>query len=85
MELPGVIGLFMHFDQHLMAIIQYCGAWTYLVIFGIIFAETGFVLTPFLPGGFPAFCGRGFFSPRRVPAGAYGRDIAGRGDCRGQR
>ena len=50
MESSGIIGLLFHFDRHLMEIIRYCGAWTYLVIFGIIFAETGFVLTPFLPG-----------------------------------
>ena len=41
MELPGILGFFMHFDDHLMVIIQQCGAWTYLVLFGIIFAETG--------------------------------------------
>ncbi|HAH20784.1 MAG: hypothetical protein A2Y00_02825 [Omnitrophica WOR_2 bacterium GWF2_43_52] len=50
MEFPNVIDFLIHFDDHLMVIIQQCGAWTYLVLFAIIFAETGFVLTPFLPG-----------------------------------
>ena len=39
-----------HFDKHLSLIIQNFGAWTYLILFAIIFAETGFVVTPFLPG-----------------------------------
>lgn len=50
MGLPKGIDFLIHFDTHLMVIIQHCGVWTYLVLFGIIFAETGFVLTPFLPG-----------------------------------
>lgn len=68
MELPGILGFFIHFDDHLMVIIQQCGAWTYLVLFGIIFAETGFVLTPFLPGDsllfvVGAFSAQGAFEP----------------------
>ena len=68
MELSGIIGLFTHLDKHLMAITQYCGGWTYLVLFGIIFAETGFVLTPFLPGDsllfvVGAFSAQGAFQP----------------------
>ncbi|HBU07964.1 MAG TPA: DedA family protein [Candidatus Omnitrophica bacterium] len=68
MELPGILGFFMHFDDHLMVIIQQCGAWTYLVLFGIIFAETGLVLTPFLPGDsllfvVGAFSAQGAFQP----------------------
>lgn len=40
----------IHLDVHLSSIIQNFGSWTYLLLFGIIFAETGFVVTPFLPG-----------------------------------
>jgi membrane-associated protein len=40
----------LHIDQHLVAIVQTYQTWTYLVLFLIIFSETGFVLTPFLPG-----------------------------------
>jgi membrane-associated protein len=40
----------MHLDDHLMGFVQANGTWTYLLLFGIIFAETGLVVTPFLPG-----------------------------------
>ncbi len=41
---------FLHLDQHLNEIISNYGLWTYLILFFIIFCETGFVVTPFLPG-----------------------------------
>lgn len=40
----------LHLDVHLDAIIQQCGPWTYALLFGIVFCETGLVVTPFLPG-----------------------------------
>lgn len=40
----------VHMDLHLSELVVYCGAWTYLIIFLIIFSETGLVITPFLPG-----------------------------------
>lgn len=45
-----IINFFLHFDEYLSAIIQAFGAWTYIILFAIIFAETGLVVTPFLPG-----------------------------------
>jgi len=45
-----LIDFILHLDQHLNEIIQNYGAWTYLLLFSIIFMETGFVVTPFLPG-----------------------------------
>ena len=42
--------LLLHLDDHLAEIIGQYGTWTYLILFGIIFAETGLVVTPFLPG-----------------------------------
>lgn len=42
--------LLVHLDQHLAAVLQQYGAWIYLILFAIIFSETGFVVTPFLPG-----------------------------------
>ena len=45
-----VIDFVLHLDQHLNEIIQGYGAWTYALLFLIIFMETGFVVTPFLPG-----------------------------------
>lgn len=44
------IDFFMHIDQHLNFFIQNFGLWTYLILFLVIFAETGLVVTPFLPG-----------------------------------
>ncbi|HZD58625.1 MAG TPA: DedA family protein [Anaerolineales bacterium] len=44
------IDLFIHLDEHLNLVIQTYGTWTYLLLFAIIFLETGFVVTPFLPG-----------------------------------
>jgi membrane-associated protein len=40
----------LHIDAHLAQIISDYGVWTYAVLFAIIFAETGLVVTPFLPG-----------------------------------
>jgi len=45
-----LIDFILHIDKHLADIIAQYGAWTYGVLFAIIFAETGFVVTPFLPG-----------------------------------
>jgi membrane-associated protein len=40
----------LHLDQHLTVLIQTYGAWVYLILFLIIYCETGLVVTPFLPG-----------------------------------
>jgi membrane-associated protein len=48
--LRSAIDLFLHLDQHLSRIIADYGVWTHLILFLIIFAETGLVVTPFLPG-----------------------------------
>lgn len=44
------IDIFLHLDKHLAAVVQDYGAWTYLILFAIVFCETGLVVTPFLPG-----------------------------------
>ena len=44
------IDLFLHLDKYLGDVIQSYGNWTYLILFLIIFCETGFVVTPLLPG-----------------------------------
>ncbi|MDD5669317.1 MAG: DedA family protein [Candidatus Omnitrophica bacterium] len=48
--LKNCIEFVIHIDKHLGVIIQAWGSWSYLLLFIIIFAETGLVITPFLPG-----------------------------------
>jgi membrane-associated protein len=46
----SIIDFILHIDKHLVQITSEYQGWTYLILFIIIFAETGFVVTPFLPG-----------------------------------
>jgi membrane-associated protein len=46
----GLVDLVLHLDVHLLQLVRDYGAWAYAVLFAIIFSETGFVVTPFLPG-----------------------------------
>ncbi len=48
--LAGFVDLFLHLDEHLANIISQYGAWTYGILFAVIFLETGVIVTPFLPG-----------------------------------
>src|SRR6478609_7808342 len=48
--IKSVIDFILHIDHHLVEIVRDYNTWTYLILFLIIFAETGFVVTPFLPG-----------------------------------
>ena len=56
-----LIDLIIHLDKHLSALIQSYGLWTYLILFAVIFCETGLVVTPFLPGDSLLFAA-GFFA-----------------------
>ena len=54
---PWLVGLFhtfvdlvLHLDRHLVELLGHFGPWTYVILFAIIFAETGLVVTPILPG-----------------------------------
>jgi membrane-associated protein len=63
-----LVDFFLHLDVHLGQIIQDYGTLTYLILFGMIFMETGLVVTPFLPGDsliFAAgtFAGMGSLNP----------------------
>lgn len=48
--LTQFIDIVLHLDKHLALLVQQYGLWIYGILFFIIFAETGFVVTPFLPG-----------------------------------
>ncbi len=51
MELLATLwGLVVHLDRHLLELTQAYGTWVYAILFVVIFSETGFVVTPFLPG-----------------------------------
>ncbi len=48
--IKSIIDVFLHLDEHLAAVMQAWGPWTYAILFAIILCETGLVVTPFLPG-----------------------------------
>ncbi|HRD91410.1 MAG TPA: DedA family protein [Accumulibacter sp.] len=48
--LASFIDIILHLDKHLAVLVQEYGQWIYAILFVIIFSETGFVVTPFLPG-----------------------------------
>jgi membrane-associated protein len=68
--LKSLIDFILHIDKHLSAIISQYHALTYLILFIIIFAETGFVITPFLPGDSLLFAAGAL-----IAAGDTGLDI----------
>ena len=45
-----LLDIVLHLDVHLLEWVEAYGAWIYAILFAIIFSETGFVVTPFLPG-----------------------------------
>jgi membrane-associated protein len=66
--MAALLDLILRLDEHLFALTEAYGAWIYGVLFGIVFAETGLVLTPFLPGdsllfAAGALCGAGLLDP----------------------
>jgi membrane-associated protein len=48
--ISSIIDFVLHIDRHLVELVNNYQTWTYLILFLIIFAETGLVVTPFLPG-----------------------------------
>ena len=63
----GFLDFLLHFDTHLAEFVRDYGSWVYAILFAIIFAETGLVVTPFLPGdsllfAAGALCARGDLS-----------------------
>ena len=48
--MADLIDIFLHVDRHLLELVADYGIWIYAILFLIVFAETGLVVTPFLPG-----------------------------------
>src|ERR1041385_2181773 len=48
--LASLLDLLLHLDRHLGNLVDERRNWIYLILFAIVFAETGLVVTPFLPG-----------------------------------
>lgn len=69
MEFVGtLIDLFLHLDRNLQVLIGDYGHWVYVILFLVIFCETGLVILPFLPGDSLLFvagalCGAGLLDP----------------------
>ena len=76
-----LLDFFLHLDVHLEAFVSHYGLWVYGLLFLIIFAETGLVVTPFLPGDSLLFTAGALARDRRFwTSGSGGRAAAGGGD-----
>jgi len=69
--LHNFIDFFLHLDVHLAQIITDYGVWAYLILFLIIFVETGLVVMPFLPGDSLLFAAGAFAVPQLTQTGEY--------------
>jgi membrane-associated protein len=63
-----LIDIVLHLDKHLGALIEHNGPWTYVILFVVIFCETGLVVAPFLPGDSLLFAA-GAFAAKPVLSG----------------
>lgn len=70
-----LIDLFLHLDVHLAELTAQYGTWTYLILFAIVFCETGLVVTPFLPGDSLLFAA-GAIAAQTTSTGEHPLDIA---------
>ncbi|WP_413522032.1 DedA family protein [Brochothrix thermosphacta] len=55
--IQNIISFIIHIDKHLVEIINMFGVWSYVILFAIVFIETGLVIFPFLPGDSLLFAG----------------------------
>ncbi len=70
--LEELIDLLVHLDVHLNSLLQEYGVWTYLILFIIIFCETGLVVTPFLPGDSLLFAAGALTALEGSPLNVFG-------------
>jgi membrane-associated protein len=70
-----IIDLFLHVDKNLTSIVTTYGGWSYALLFGVIFMETGFVVTPFLPGDSLLFAAGALAAFAGPQTGAFGFNI----------
>ncbi len=70
-----LIDLFLHLDVHLAELTAQYGTWTYLILFVIVFCETGLVVTPFLPGDSLLFAA-GAIAAQATSAGEQPLDVS---------
>ncbi|MFI5386807.1 MAG: VTT domain-containing protein [Fimbriimonadales bacterium] len=71
----AVWDIIRHLDDHVANLIKDYGVWTYGILFGILFAETGFVITPFLPGDTLLFAAGIFSQPQTATLKGGGLNI----------
>ncbi len=81
-RMASLVDLILHVDEHLMALAVAYGPWIYALLFAIVFAETGLVVTPILPGdsllfAAGALAGAGILNPVLVAALLMAAAIAG--------
>jgi membrane-associated protein len=69
------LDIVLHLDVHLTDLLANYGRWVYLILFVVIFAETGFVVTPFLPGDSLLFVAGALAALGGDAGGAVGMDI----------
>ena len=49
-QIKHLIDVFIHLDGYISNLNSSCGNWTYVIVFAIVFCETGLIIVPFLPG-----------------------------------
>jgi membrane-associated protein len=73
--LRTAVGHVLHVDKYLATVLNVAGSWTYVILFLIIFCETGLVVTPFLPGDSLLFAVGALTAPREAAPPALRLEI----------
>jgi membrane-associated protein len=79
--LAQFVDLVVHLDRHLLVLTQQYGVWVYAILFAIVFAETGFVVTPFLPGDTLLFVAGALAAAGNMDAGTLGATLVAAALC----